>query len=147
MTERLVDIDDADLDAARVALSTSTIEETVGRALREAAASAARRREVERRLDGSSATRRGSDEPEGAVPPQVRHSDEAEPEVWDDPVRGDVSFRVLFSADRTPTSALHTGLAELAPGGRLGLHRHARAEVYHVVEGSGVVVLDGVEHP
>ena len=55
VTKRLVEIDDADLDAARVALSTSTIGETVGRALREAAASAARRREIERLLDGSSA--------------------------------------------------------------------------------------------
>ncbi len=55
MTQRLVDIDDGDLQAAREALSTSTIEETVGRALREAAASVARRREVERLLDGSSA--------------------------------------------------------------------------------------------
>lgn len=55
VTKRLVEIDDADLDAARAALSTSTIKETVGRALREAAASAARRREVERLLDGSSA--------------------------------------------------------------------------------------------
>ena len=55
VTKRLVEIDDADLDAARVALSTSTIRETVGRALREAAASAARRREVERLIDGSSA--------------------------------------------------------------------------------------------
>ena len=79
--------------------------------------------------------------------PQVRDSSQVESEVWDDPVRGDVSFRVLFSADRTPTSSLYTGLAELAPGGWLGLHRHTQAEVYHLVEGSGVVVLDGVEHP
>ncbi len=78
--------------------------------------------------------------------PQVRDSSQVESEVWDDPVRGDVSFRVLFSADRTPTSSLYTGLGELAPGGRLGLHRHTQAEVYHLVEGSGVV-LDGVEHP
>ena len=55
VTERLVEIDDADLDAARAALSISTTRETVGGALREAAASAARRREVERLLDGSSA--------------------------------------------------------------------------------------------
>jgi hypothetical protein len=34
VTKRLVEIDDADLDAARAALSTSTIKETVGRALR-----------------------------------------------------------------------------------------------------------------
>ena len=55
VTKRLVEIDDGELEAARVALSTTTIEETVGRALHEAAASAARRREVERLLDGSSA--------------------------------------------------------------------------------------------
>jgi mannose-6-phosphate isomerase-like protein (cupin superfamily) len=79
--------------------------------------------------------------------PQVRDSSQVESEVWDDPVRGDVSFRVLFSADRTPTSSLYTGLGELAPGGWLGLHRHTQAEVYHLVEGSGVVVLDGGELP
>ena len=78
--------------------------------------------------------------------PQVRDSSQVESEVWDDPVRGDVSFRVLFSADRTSTSSLYIGLTELAPGGWLGLHRHTQAEVYHLVEGSGVVVLDGVEH-
>ena len=73
--------------------------------------------------------------------PQVRDSSQVESEVWDDPVRGDVSFQVLFSADRTPTSSLYTGLTTLAPGGWLGLHRHTQAEVYHLVEGSGVVVL------
>ena len=81
------------------------------------------------------------------VQPQVRNSSQVEPELWNDPVRGDVSFRVLFSADRTPTSALYTGLTELAPGGWLGRHRHSHAEVYHLVEGSGVVVLEGEEHP
>jgi len=54
---------------------------------------------------------------------------------------------MLFSADRTPTSSLYTGLTALATIGWLGLHRHTAAEVYHLVEGSGVVVLDGVEHP
>jgi Arc/MetJ family transcription regulator len=126
VTKRLVDIDDADLEAARVALSTSTIGETVGRALREAAASAARRREVQRLLDGSPPARQGSDEPGGAVQPQVRDSSQVESEVWDDPVRGNVSFRVLFSADRTATSALYTGVTD-APRRTRGLsHRAAR---------------------
>lgn len=62
VTKRLVEIDDADLDAARVALATATIKETVGRALREAAASAARRREVERLLDGSAALLAGGED-------------------------------------------------------------------------------------
>jgi hypothetical protein len=53
MTKRLVEIDDSDLRAAQEALATRTIKETVARALREAAANAARRREVERLAAGS----------------------------------------------------------------------------------------------
>lgn len=55
MTKRLVEIDDTDLEAARTALATSTIKETVTLALREATAAVARRREMERMVDGSSA--------------------------------------------------------------------------------------------
>lgn len=55
VTKRLVEIDDADLEAARTALATSTIRETITLALREATAAAARRREIERVVDGSSA--------------------------------------------------------------------------------------------
>ena len=53
MTKRLVDIDDADLAAAREALETSTIKDTVTAALRVAAAQAARRREIERLTSGA----------------------------------------------------------------------------------------------
>jgi Arc/MetJ family transcription regulator len=53
MTKRLVDIDDATLASARTALGTSTIKETVHRALTEAVAADRRRRMVERlRGDG-----------------------------------------------------------------------------------------------
>ena len=62
MTKRLVEIDDADLEAARTALATSTIKDTVTLALREAAAAAARRREIERLVDGSSALVADEDE-------------------------------------------------------------------------------------
>jgi len=55
VTKRLVDIDDGDLQAAREALATATIKDTVAYALREAVATAARRREVERLVSGSSA--------------------------------------------------------------------------------------------
>ncbi len=48
MPERYIDIDDADLRAAQEALGTTSIEETVAAALRETAAVAARRREIER---------------------------------------------------------------------------------------------------
>jgi Arc/MetJ family transcription regulator len=53
VTKRLVDIDDATLAAARAALDTRTIKDTVDAALRAAAALAARRRHLERfRTDG-----------------------------------------------------------------------------------------------
>ena len=78
--------------------------------------------------------------------PVVRTAAEAGTEVWDDPVWGHVAFQVLISADRTPTFSLYTGLTQLPPSGWLGLHRHTQAEVYHVLEGTGTVVLDGVEH-
>jgi mannose-6-phosphate isomerase-like protein (cupin superfamily) len=76
----------------------------------------------------------------------VRTTAEAETEVWNDPVRGHVAFQVLISRDRTATSSLCTGLAELPLAGWLGRHRHTQAEVYHVLGGTGVVVLDGAEH-
>jgi Arc/MetJ family transcription regulator len=53
VTKRLVDIDDEELDAARKALNTSGIKETVTTALREAVAGAARRREIERLTAGA----------------------------------------------------------------------------------------------
>ena len=38
--------------------------------------------------------------------PTVLDTTGIEPEVWDDRVRGDVSFRVVLNAGRTPTSGL-----------------------------------------
>ena len=78
--------------------------------------------------------------------PVVRTTAETGTEVWDDPVRGHVAFQVLISRDRTPTSSLYTGLTELPVSGWLGRHRHTQAEVYHVLDGTGIVVLDGTEH-
>ncbi|MEI2774766.1 MAG: DUF2191 domain-containing protein [Tetrasphaera sp.] len=52
MTKRLIDIDDALLDAARDALGTSGVTETVRAALRNAAANASRAKEVEWLLGG-----------------------------------------------------------------------------------------------
>lgn len=72
--------------------------------------------------------------------------DGGRPESWDDPTRGRIAFRTLFSREETATTGLTAGVAELGPGGRLNVHRHAPAEVYHVLEGQGIVTLDGVEH-
>lgn len=90
----------------------------------------------------------GSDEGVAVEPvqPVVLHEDEVTRVDWDDPVRGRVGFRTLFSAGTTPTAELTTGVTVLEEGGWLGAHRHRPAEVYSVLAGEGVVVLDGVEH-
>ncbi|MBV8663148.1 MAG: cupin domain-containing protein [Hyphomicrobiales bacterium] len=66
---------------------------------------------------------------------------------WDDPVRGRVKWRTLFSRGLTPTDALTCGVAEFGPGDRLERHRHAPTEVYYIFAGEGVVYLDGDEIP
>jgi len=59
-------------------------------------------------------------------------------EVWDDPVRGNVGFRTLFSSETTGSRALTTGVAELPVGGWLATHRHVQPEVYYVLAGAGL---------
>ena len=74
-------------------------------------------------------------------------SDGGEPtDGWDDPIYGTVSWRTLFSGDVTDTDTLTCGVGTLQAQGWLGLHRHANAEVYFVLEGAGIVTLAGVEH-
>ena len=65
---------------------------------------------------------------------------------WNDPVKGRVRWRTLFSGDATPTDGLTAGVAEFEPGGWLGLHRHTPAEIYYVLEGQGVVTIEGQDH-
>ena len=79
----------------------------------------------------------------------VTHEVDVDLETWDDPVRGKVTWRTLISADRTPTTAMTAGVAELAPGASddFHLHRHAQPEIYYFLEGEGLVLIDGVEHP
>lgn len=77
----------------------------------------------------------------------VRHPNDCETEEWTDSARGIVKWWTLVSGDRTPTSGLTAGLAEIpvgAPRQQRG-HWHEHAELYYVVSGSGVVVVDGVE--
>ena len=81
-----------------------------------------------------------------ATKPLVIRTEERQLDGWNDPVRGRISWRTLFTGDQTTTDALTAGVAELQPGGWLGLHRHTPPEVYYVLEGSGIVWLDGTEH-
>ena len=78
--------------------------------------------------------------------PVVVHEDEREWEGWPEEEvaeRGDVLWKTLISAGLTPTMALTLGVARLPSGGTLAAHRHAQPEVYLVLEGTGVVTIDG----
>jgi mannose-6-phosphate isomerase-like protein (cupin superfamily) len=69
-------------------------------------------------------------------------------EAFDNPAHGDAHWFTLFSADRTPTSAMSAGLMVLSPGGRgLEPHRHAQAEIYFIAAGSGVLTVNGIATP
>ncbi|WP_218593369.1 cupin domain-containing protein, partial [Pseudonocardia oceani] len=76
----------------------------------------------------------------------VLHQDDVDPDSWDDPVRGTLAFRTLLGGAATPTGRLTAGVAQLPPGGWLGLHAHDQAEVYHVLEGELLLRLDDSEH-
>ena len=84
---------------------------------------------------------------EGAakISPLLIDERDVAPDGWNDPLRGRLHWRTLFSQGLTPTEAITCGVAELAPGDRLERHRHAPPEVYYVVAGEGIVFLDGKE--
>lgn len=74
-----------------------------------------------------------------------RRASECETESWRDDIGGHVDWWTLFSADRTPTSGLTVGIAEVpvgAPRPARG-HTHEQDEVYVFLSGSGEVVIDG----
>ncbi len=55
-------------------------------------------------------------------------------------------WRLIFSGRRTPTEAMSMGLAEFPPGAVLPLHHHAPAEIYHTLDGEGLVEVEGEPH-
>ena len=68
-------------------------------------------------------------------------------EGWSNPARGSVTWRTFISGDITASSHMSAGLAELEPHhGELVPHRHAQAEIYHIIEGTGILTLEDVEH-
>lgn len=78
--------------------------------------------------------------------PLVVDEADAARETWDDPVKGVLGFRTLFSSGTTATQELTAGIADLDAGDWLGLHRHDPAEIYFIAEGHGIVTLDGTDH-
>ncbi len=77
--------------------------------------------------------------------PVVASAAERSRDGWDDPVHGRVSWFTLFSRDITPTDSLSAGITEIEPGSGLNAHRHTQPEIYFLVEGSGIVMVDGSE--
>ena len=58
-----------------------------------------------------------------------------------------LTWKTLFSASKTPTNTFTCGIAKCAPTvGELKLHHHKSAELYHIMQGTGVVEIDGVEY-
>jgi quercetin dioxygenase-like cupin family protein len=80
--------------------------------------------------------------------PVVARESERDCETWaaeDVAKRGRVSWKTLFSRDKTPTEALTLGIARIPPGEALGEHRHAEPEIYLVLEGIATVTIAGDE--
>jgi quercetin dioxygenase-like cupin family protein len=82
--------------------------------------------------------------------PVVVRLEEREWEAWPGeqlPVRGPAEWKTLISAGLTRSEGLTLGVARLPPGGSLHRHHHAQHEAYFVLEGTGIVTIDGSAHP
>ncbi|KAF7590992.1 hypothetical protein BBP40_002186 [Aspergillus hancockii] len=68
-------------------------------------------------------------------------------ESFEDPSRGEVSWRTLFTQPKTPRNDISAGIA-VCPGksGYLCSHHHTQAEFYYVLQGRAVVTIDGVHY-
>jgi len=64
---------------------------------------------------------------------------------WNDPSRGELLWRTLFSSDSTPTDSMTIGTGELQPGERaeLVLHSHTQPEIYYILSGHGLMKISG----
>lgn len=79
--------------------------------------------------------------------PTVVHESACPEECWSEGDRVGVRWRTLLSGDRTPTSALTLGVAEIPPGDApVRLHHHEPVEAYYILAGEGSVHVAGREH-
>lgn len=76
----------------------------------------------------------------------VAHEDEVDPQEWSDGLRGVLSFRTL-AAEAAEATGLTAGVAVMPVGGWLGSHRHGPPETYYVLEGEGVLTVEGRQQP
>ena len=82
--------------------------------------------------------------------PVVVEGSAREWETWPEEevaARGLVYWKTLLSADVTPSEALTLGIAKIPPGEALHEHRHQQAEIYLILEGTGLVRIDGKARP
>ena len=68
-------------------------------------------------------------------------------ERWTDPACGTIGWQTLLSAGLTPSSGLTCGIATLEPGEDFTLHCHPQPELYLGLEGTAVVMVDGLPRP
>jgi quercetin dioxygenase-like cupin family protein len=81
--------------------------------------------------------------------PVVVHEHDREWQSWPPEQvaeRGDVRWKTLISAGLTRSDSLTLGVARLSPGETLRAHRHQQAEAYLVLDGAGIVTIDGSAH-
>ena len=53
-----------------------------------------------------------------------------------------ICWKLLITGERTESSGLVTGIAQLPPGAQLPLHYHEPEETYYVVSGRGEMKID-----
>jgi len=61
--------------------------------------------------------------------------------------KGLVYWKTLVSGDLTQSEALTMGIAKIPPTEALHEHRHRQAEIYLILEGTGLVQIDGKAQP
>jgi quercetin dioxygenase-like cupin family protein len=61
--------------------------------------------------------------------------------------RGEARWKTLISAGLTRSEGLTVGVGRLPPGGSLHTHRHEQHEAYLVLDGTGVVTIEGTARP
>jgi len=77
--------------------------------------------------------------------PVVVREGDLEWETWPDEdvaKRGLVYWKTLVSRDVTHSDALTMAIAKIPPGEALRKHRHRQAEIYFILEGTGLVEID-----
>lgn len=83
-----------------------------------------------------------------SITPIIIKQSELEWESWEDPViaaKSPIRWKLLITGERTPSSGLVTGIAEVPPGTSLPLHHHEPEETYYVISGTGHMQIDDCE--